>query len=199
VKREKMILASKNKGKILELKEILSDMNVKIISLLELDDKMEIDENGKTFEDNSKIKAYEVFNKFKVPTIADDSGISVEQLGGRPGVYSARYSGENATDEENNNKLIEELKGFDEPHLAKYVCAAVYYDGKNYLVAEDYAKGKIIKTPKGKNGFGYDPYFIPEGYDCTMAELSPQEKNRISHRAKAFIKLRDKIKEYKKN
>jgi XTP/dITP diphosphohydrolase len=197
MKINKTIFASKNKGKIREVKKIFADMDFKIISLLELDDKMEIDETGTTFEENSKIKAFEVFNRFKIPTIADDSGISVDQLGGRPGVYSARYSGENATDDENNDKLIEELKDFEEPHLARYVCAAVFYDGKNYLVTEDTAKGKIVKTPRGKNGFGYDPYFVPEGYDCTMGELSLEEKNKISHRAKAFNKLRDKIKKYK--
>jgi XTP/dITP diphosphohydrolase len=193
----KTILASKNRGKIREVKKIFADLHVEIISLLELDDNMEIDETGKSFKENSKIKAIEVFNRFKIPTIADDSGLSVDQLGGRPGVYSARYSGENATDEENNNKLIEELKDFEEPHPARYVCAAVYYDGKNYLVTEDIAEGKIVKTPRGKNGFGYDPYFVPEGYDCTMGELSLEEKNKISHRAKAFNRLRDKIRKYK--
>lgn len=193
---KKIIFASKNQGKIIEIKEILKDLDSEIISLLELDDKMEIDESGDTFEKNSKIKAVEVFNRFKIPTIADDSGISVDQLEGRPGVYSARYAGENATDDENNKKLIGELQKFDEPHSARYVCAAVFYDGKNYLVAEDYAEGKIVKTPKGTNGFGYDPYFVPEGYEITMGEISSEEKNKISHRAKAFKSLRDKMKEY---
>lgn len=193
---KKIIFASKNKGKIKEVKKILDDLKVDILSLLDLDGNIEIEETGHTFEENSKIKALEVFNKFKIATIADDSGIELEQLGGRPGVYSARYSGENATDEENNEKLIKELKDFSEPHLARYVCSAVFYDGSNYLVAEDEVKGKIISSPKGENGFGYDPYFVPDDYDCTMAELSLEEKNKISHRAKAFNKLHELMKEY---
>ncbi len=193
---KKVILASKNSGKIIEVGKIFGDLNLDILSLLELDGNMEIDETGHTFEENSKIKALEVFNRFKIATISDDSGIELEQLGGRPGVYSARYSGENATDDENNRKLIKELESFEEPHFARYVCCAVFYDGTNYLAAEDEARGKIISTPRGKNGFGYDPYFVPEGFDCTMAELSLEEKNKISHRAKAFNKLHELMKEY---
>ena len=193
----KIIFATKNKGKVREVKDIFSDSNFEIVSLADIDNTMEIEESADTFDGNAKIKADAVYEKFKIPVIADDSGISLEQLGGRPGVYSARYAGENATDEENNNKLIEELENYSEPHPAKYVCASVYFDGVNFITGYGEIKGEIIKTPKGTNGFGYDPYFVPVGYINTMAELPPKEKNSISHRAKAFNQLKENIKKLK--
>jgi XTP/dITP diphosphohydrolase len=193
----RIIFATKNKGKVREVIDIFSDTNFEIISLADLDNNIEIIESADTFEGNAKIKADVVFEKFKLPVISDDSGISLEQLDGRPGVYSARYAGENATDEDNNNKLISELERYREPHTAKYVCASVYYDGINSFTGYGEIKGEIIKTPKGKNGFGYDPYFVPVGYSRTMAELSPEEKNSISHRAKAFEQLKKILLEQK--
>jgi XTP/dITP diphosphohydrolase len=195
----KVILASKNKGKIKEVKKIFEVINFELISLIDLNDLSEIDETGNTFEENAKIKATEVFNKYKIPSISDDSGLSVEQLYGAPGVFSARYAGKGANDEDNNRKLIRELEKFNEPHHARYICYAVYFDGKNYKVADGEVKGTIIKTPRGDNGFGYDPFFIPLGYNRTMAELSLDEKNKISHRSKAFknlsriLKLQEKL------
>jgi XTP/dITP diphosphohydrolase len=193
----KMIFATKNKGKVREVIDIFSDSGLEIISLADLDNNIEIEESADTFEGNAKIKADVVFEKFKVPVIADDSGISLKQLEGKPGVYSARYAGENATDDDNNNKLISELESYPEPHRAKYVCASVYFDGINFIVGNGEIKGKIIKTPRGSNGFGYDPYFVPDGYSRTMAELPPEEKNSISHRAKAFNQLKENIKKIK--
>jgi XTP/dITP diphosphohydrolase len=190
---KELIFASKNKGKIYEVRSIFSDTEFKITSLIDLNINFDIDESADTFEENAKIKAREVYDKFKIPVIADDSGISVEQLNGRPGVFSARYAGENATDEDNNNKLIEELKKYNEPHNAKYVCCAVYYDGVDYKICYGEIKGKITMSPRGNRGFGYDPLFIPEGYKLTMAELELEEKNRISHRAIAFNKLKEKL------
>jgi XTP/dITP diphosphohydrolase len=189
-----LIFASKNKGKIREVRYIFSYTEFKITSLLDLDVKFEIEENGKTFEENAKLKALEVYNTFRLPVIADDSGISVEQLNGAPGVYSARYAGENAADEDNNNKLLNELKKFTEPHYAKYVCCAVYYNGSRQVISYGEIKGRIIKSPRGDKGFGYDPLFLPDNYDLTMAELEPEVKNRISHRAKAFNELNHKLK-----
>ena len=185
----KVIFASKNEGKIREVKKIFEGINFELISLLDLNDFQEIDETGDTFEENAKIKATEVFNKYKIPSISDDSGLSVEQLYGAPGVFSARYAGKGANDEDNNRKLIRELEKFNEPHHAKYICYAVYFDGKNYKVADGEVKGTIIKEPRGENGFGYDPFFVPDGYNQTMAELSLDEKNKISHRSKAFKNL----------
>lgn len=188
-----LIFASKNRGKIKEVTNIFSGSEFIITSLLSINDKFEIEESENTFEANAKKKAAEVFLKYKTPVIADDSGIEIEQLNNRPGVFSARYAGKNASDEENNKKLINELKNYSEPHYAKYVCCAVYYDDKNYLAAFGEIKGRIVYEPRGTNGFGYDPYFIPENYTQTMAELDLGEKNRISHRAKAFNQLKKKI------
>lgn len=190
---EKIIFATKNHGKIKEVKEIFSDTDYEILPLPDIDNSIEIDENANTFEGNAKIKARAVYEKFNMPVMADDSGISVEQLNGRPGVFSARYAGKNARDKENNSKLIEELKNHPEPHPAKYVCVAAYFDGIDFIEGYGEVKGKITDIPKGSNGFGYDPHFIPDGYNETMSELPPEIKNSISHRGKAFKQLKEKI------
>ena len=190
-----IIFASRNKGKIQEVKDILAGTPLKIISLLDLNDDEDIIEDGLTFEENAIKKALHVFTKYKTPVIADDSGLLVDQLNGKPGVHSARYSGPNAIDDQNNKKLIEELKPLPEPHPARYFCSAVYYNGQKYLTAGGEEKGIIILNPRGTNGFGYDPLFIPETYSVTMAELDPKEKNKISHRAKAFLELKKKLSE----
>jgi XTP/dITP diphosphohydrolase len=189
----KLIFATKNRGKIMEVKNIFSGSGFEIKSLLDLDNNLEIEENENTFEANAKKKAVTVFNHYNMPVVADDSGIEVEQLNGIPGVFSARFAGENATDEENNRKLVRELKKFPEPHYAKYVCCAVFYDGENYFSEFGEIKGEIMMNGRGTNGFGYDPFFIPAGYNQTMAELSPEEKNSISHRAQAFKILKKKL------
>jgi XTP/dITP diphosphohydrolase len=189
----KVIFASRNKGKIKEVNDILSDKGFEIISLWDLNDDEDIIEDGITFEENAIIKATQVFNKYKLPVIADDSGLAVDQLNGQPGVHSARYSGPNATDELNNQKLIFELKPLSEPHLAKYVCSVVFYNGEKYVTAEGEERGLITLIAKGTNGFGYDPLFVPENYSVTMAEMDPKEKNKISHRAKAFNLLNIKL------
>ena len=191
---KKIIFASKNRGKIEEVKHILQNSEIELLSLLDFGDFPEIEETGTTFQENAVIKAETVFEKLSIPAIGDDSGLAVDQLSGRPGVYSARYAGENATDEENNNKLIEELKNYPEPHPAKFVCTAVYYDGRDYITSVGEIKGRILKEPRGKNGFGYDPYFLPDGYIITTAEMPLEEKNKISHRSKAFNELKNLIK-----
>ena len=185
-----LIFASRNKGKIEEVTHIMKESNIQVLSLLGLEPAPEIIESGVTFEENAKIKCKVIFDEFRVPIIGDDSGLSVDQLNGRPGVYSARYAGEHATDNENNNKLLFELSQFPEPHNAKFICSAVYYDGKNWLASSGEIKGRIIKLPKGSNGFGYDPLFVPDGYKQTTAELSLYDKNKISHRAIAFNQLK---------
>jgi len=187
---KKIIFASKNEGKVREVRHILNGINADILSLNDVGFTDEIHESADTFEGNAKIKAEIIYNKFKLPTIADDSGIVAMQLGNEPGVYSARYAGENATDEENNKKLIEKLKSFPEPHKGKFVCAAVYYFGADFIIAMGEIAGSIIKEPRGINGFGYDPLFLPDGYDKTTAELPPEIKNKISHRFRAFDQLK---------
>jgi XTP/dITP diphosphohydrolase len=187
---KKIIFASKNEGKVREVRHILNGINADILSLNDVGFTDEIHESADTFEGNAKIKAEIIYNKFKLPTIADDSGIVAMQLGNEPGVYSARYAGENATDEDNNRKLLERLNSFPEPHKGKFVCAAVYYFGADFIVAMGEIVGTIIKKPRGTNGFGYDPLFLPDGYDKTTAELPPEIKNKISHRFKAFNQLK---------
>jgi len=191
----KVLFASKNRGKIREVKKILEDTGFEILSLADFEDTPEIIEDQETFIDNSKKKAREIYDIFHIPVIADDSGLAVNQLNGAPGVYSARYSGENASDYDNNRKLISELKGFPSPHRAKFISVAVYYDGNDYISAAGELNGEIILEPRGNNGFGYDPLFIPDGNNNTLAELTLDEKNRISHRSKAFNKLKSKLKQ----
>lgn len=187
---KKIIFASKNEGKVKEVRHILNGINAKILSLNDIGFTEEIHETEDTFEGNAKIKAKIIYDRYKLPTIADDSGIVAMQLGNEPGVFSARYAGENATDGDNNRKLIERLSSFPEPHKGKFVCAAVYYFGAEFKVAMGEIVGSIIKEPRGTNGFGYDPLFLPDGYDKTTAELPPEIKNKISHRFRAFNQLR---------
>jgi XTP/dITP diphosphohydrolase len=190
----KVLFASKNKGKIREVKKILEDSGFEILSLADFENTPDIIEDQETFIDNSKKKAREIYDIFHIPVIADDSGLAVNQLNGAPGVYSARYAGENASDLDNNRKLISELKRFPSPHKARFISVAVYYDGNKYISATGELNGEIILEPRGNNGFGYDPLFIPDSYSNTLAELTLDEKNRISHRAKAFNKLKSKLK-----
>ena len=187
---KQIIFASKNEGKVKEVRHILNGINAEILSLNDVGFTDEIPETADTFEGNAKIKAEAIYNKFKLPTIADDSGLVAIQLGNEPGVYSARYAGENATDEENNLKLIERLKSFPEPHKGKFICAAVYYFGTEFKVAIGEISGQILKEPRGTNGFGYDPLFLPDGYDKSTAELPADIKNTISHRFNAFAQLK---------
>jgi XTP/dITP diphosphohydrolase len=190
---KKIIFATMNKGKADEVKHIFHDLNVQIISLADLNESIEIKETGATFEENALIKAKQVFDRFKLPTIADDSGLVVEQLNGAPGIYSSRYAGKDGNDAANNLKLIRELKNYPHPHTAKFVCAAVYYNDKETYTTEGEIKGRIIDEERGTNGFGYDPLFVPDKYDITSAELEPDIKNKISHRYHAFVKLKDRI------
>lgn len=187
--KHKIIFATKNYGKLKEVSHILGDEYFELLSLNDFNNVGEIVEDGSTFEENAVIKARIVFEKCGYPVVADDSGLVVEQLNGEPGIYSARYAGENATDEENNKNLISRLLSLPQPHKAKFVCSAVYFDGKNMLKAEGEIVGQIIHEQRGKNGFGYDPLFMPDGYNQTTAELSLDEKNKISHRSKAFKSL----------
>lgn len=193
----KIIFATGNAGKAREVKNLLNEIGLEVISLLDLEDIPEIIEDADTFEGNAEIKAKVIYDLFKEPVIADDSGLSVEQLNGQPGVYSARYAGEGCTYSDNNKKLLKELEQFDEPHPAKFICSAVYYDGREFTHVLGEIKGKIINEFRGTNGFGYDPIFVPDEIEGgqTMAELELAEKNRISHRARAFNQLKEILKE----
>ena len=187
--KKKILFATKNNGKFKEVSHIFSEEYFELLSLNDFNNVGEILETGNTFVENAALKAEYVFYKFHFPTIADDSGLVVEQLNGEPGIYSARYAGANATDEMNNNKLLSKLLDLPKPHKAKFVCSAVFYDGIDIVKTSGEVVGQIIDQQRGKNGFGYDPLFLPEGFNKTTAELDLDEKNQISHRAKAFKSL----------
>ncbi len=189
---KRIIAASRNRHKIEEIEAITAKYGMSIVSR---DDaglpKTEIEEDGVTFEENSYKKAYEIMKMSGEITIADDSGLAVEYLGGEPGVYSARFAGENAGDEKNNEKLLNMLEGVsysDRRAMFVSVITMVFPDGET-IVARGECPGHIIDRPVGENGFGYDPLFVPDGFQRTFAQLTPEEKNRISHRAKALEKL----------
>ena len=196
---KKCVLASGNKHKLKEIKEIMQEFNIELTTMADegLGD-LEIVEDGDTFEKNSYIKAKEVMDRLNVATIADDSGLMVDYLDGRPGVYSARYAGKDATYLDNNKKLIKELKGVSkEKRGAKFVTVITLLtpEGEK-IVARGEILGKIGFEPKGKKGFGYDPLFIVKGKNKTFAQMDSKEKNKISHRAKALEALKVKLKNF---
>lgn len=183
-----IFIASKNNGKVKEIKYCLKGMDLELVSLNDFPEIPEIAETGNTFEENAWLKAEQVYKITGIPVIADDSGLEVDYLNGEPGVYSARYAGENATDDDNCNKLLAKLSGA-ENRSANFRCVIIYYDGVNKNVFEGICSGKIIHEKRGNNGFGYDPLFVPDGYNQTFAELDEDIKNRISHRGRALFKL----------
>ncbi|MDO4779705.1 MAG: non-canonical purine NTP diphosphatase [Bacteroides sp.] len=186
--KTKIVFATNNLHKLEEVKSIIGN-SIDILSLKDIDCTEEIEEYGKTIEENAKIKAEYVKNKYNINTFADDTGLEVEALNGEPGVRSARYAEEVSHDAEANiNKLLCKLKGIENRKAQFKTVIALIYDGKQYLF-EGIIKGEIIKEKRGTKGFGYDPVFIPEGYDKTFAELGNEIKNQISHRAIAVKKL----------
>jgi len=196
----RIIFASKNRGKLREFQEKLSKSGIEVISIDEVKNVEEPSETGDTFLENAYQKAVYYAGALGEPVISEDSGLEVEALQGLPGVRSSRFAGENATDEMNNRKLIEELKkrGLSESP-ARYVSFIVLaFPEKKGLWSEGEVRGKVIVEPRGDGGFGYDPLFIPEGYTLTMAEIPLEEKNKISHRGKAIDKLVKLIEEIKK-
>ena len=190
-----IVAATRNRHKIEEIEKILKEFDMSIVSR---DDAgvpdVEIVEDGETFEENSYKKAYEIMKLSGRPSVADDSGLCVDYLGGAPGVMSARFT-PSGDDEENNRKVLELLEGVPfGDRTARYVAVItlVYPDGRT-VSARGECEGHIIEEERGTNGFGYDPMFQPAGYDRTFGELSPEIKNRIRHRAKALVKLREKL------
>jgi len=190
----KIIIASKNKGKISEIVNIMSIDGLVFTDLNELGFEEEIEENGSTFLENALIKAERIYKVYNIPVISDDSGLIVDWLNGKPGVYSARFAGEKATDEENSLLLLSKMKGIPfEKRSARFVCISVFYYGsQKYFSARGSIEGIIANSPAGNNGFGYDPIFFIPTYSITMAELSTAEKNKISHRANAFKVLKER-------
>lgn len=185
-----IVLASRNPKKARELQEILDGAQYEILTLDAYPDCPEVEEDGLTFEENSAKKAAEVSAYTGHWAIADDSGLVVDALGGEPGVFSARYGGK-ATDEERNQHLLENLRGVPaQERTARFVCcASLFGDGKLLFQATETVEGRILEAPRGENGFGYDPLFLPDGFDVTTAEMSSDDKHRISHRGKALRKV----------
>lgn len=189
---QKVIVASNNEHKIVEIKEILSRHSLEVVSLKEAGIDIDVEENGTTFIENAYIKASEIHKLAKdYMVLADDSGLVVEALGGAPGVYSARFAGEHGNYKKNNEKLLELLKGKPlTDRKAKFVCAMVLIANENRTIkVEGNVEGVIIEEERGHNGFGYDPlFFVPE-YNMTFAEMDGNTKNQISHRGRALEKL----------
>jgi XTP/dITP diphosphohydrolase len=190
-----IVLATRNKKKIEEIRRITADLPITILSLDNFPDCPETVEDKDTFEGNAVKKASEVCLCAGKPALADDSGLEVDALGGAPGVYSARYAGNagGGNDVRNYEKLLSELKTVpDEKRGARFVCCiALAFPEGTVKTFFGYAEGRIGREPKGKTGFGYDPVFIPDSYENTFAEMSAEEKDKLSHRGKALEKLAD--------
>ena len=190
----KIFLATGNKHKIKEIEKIFKMDNVEILSINDGIEIPEVEEDGTTFEENSKKKALEIAKFTNMITISDDSGLCVDALGGAPGVYSARYAGEHGNDLDNNKKLVKELQGV-ENRKARFVCVITLAKptGETYSFRGE-VEGDIIDIPQGTEGFGYDPHFFMKEYGKTLAEI-PEIKNKISHRARALEKLKENLDE----
>jgi len=192
----RIVAATQNKHKVEEIQAIMGEFGMEVVSQAEagLPD-IDVEEDGDTFEANSEKKAREIMKLCGEITVADDSGLMVDALGGAPGVVSARFAGKHGNDAKNNEKLLSLLAGVaPENRTARFVSVItmVYPDGRK-IVARGECEGHIIYQPRGSGGFGYDPLFVPNGFDRTFAELSGAEKNQISHRAIALRNLRKKL------
>lgn len=192
----KLVLASNNKHKLEEMRAILGE-KIEIVSLSDINCHEEIPEEQETIEGNAFQKARYIHDKFGMDCFADDTGLEVECLNGEPGVYSARYAGEHPTFDDNITKLLANMKGKENRNARFRTAIALILDGKEYLF-EGEVKGQIITEYRGKNGFGYDPVFMPNGFDETFAELPAETKNRISHRGNAAKKLAEFLNSYNK-
>ena len=188
----KIIAATKNKNKLREFGEILKGFE--IISQEEAGIDIDVEETGTTFEENSLLKAQAIYEKSGIPAIADDSGLCVDALGGEPGVYSARYGGEGLDDEGRVELLLKNMKDIpDEKRTARFVCAITMVSDDGIITARGECEGRINYAPIGENGFGYDPVFYMEEYDKTTAQMTPDEKNSVSHRGKALRIFAEKM------
>ena len=191
---EQLVIATKNSGKAREFRDLLLPLQCKILSLANLGIDAEFEEIGSTFGENARLKALAYSRLTSLPVIADDSGLEVDALGGRPGIYSARYAGEGASDADRIRKLLQELEQCSGSRDARFVCALAFArEGQLLLEAEGECRGVIANEPRGNNGFGYDPVFYFPALGKTYAELTEAEKNEHSHRAHAVISLLSQI------
>ena len=183
----KLIFATHNKNKTKEVKSMMPS-HIELLSLDDINFHTEIEENATTLEGNALLKAKTIFEKTGINCFADDSGLLVDALNGAPGVYSARYAGSHKNDEDNMQKLLSELKDKTNKNAHFKTVMALIIDGKEYLF-DGKIEGKIISEKLGSNGFGYDPIFVPDGYNETFAQLDSETKNKISHRSRALQKM----------
>lgn len=193
--RYELVLATRNRHKGEELSALLGDLDVRIRTLAEFPDAPEVVEDGATCEANAVKKAVTIARATGLPAVADDTGLEVDALGGRPGVFAARYAGEGATYEDNCRKLLQEMKGVPrERRTARFITvAALAHSNGRVDVAQGTLEGVIAEESSGTSGFGYDPVFFVPAIGKTLAQLSAEEKNRISHRAKAFARMRETL------
>jgi XTP/dITP diphosphohydrolase len=188
---KKVMIATTNKGKVKEFEQMFSKKGIEVKSLLDFNENVDIEETGLTFQENAAIKAEAISKLTNQIVIADDSGLVVDALEGRPGVYSARYAGLEKNDKANLQKVLEELKGVPyEERTARFVCAlAVAFPNRKTEIVEGECEGIILEVPRGEKGFGYDPIFYVPEKEKTMAEMEGEEKNTLSHRANALHAL----------
>ena len=192
-----LVIATRNAGKIKELEELLADLPLRLISLKDFPNSFEPEETGATFAENAALKARSYALQTGVWALADDSGLEVEALGGAPGVFSARYAGANASDQERIEKLLAEI-GNSENRRARFVCAMAVADenGAVKFAAEGVCEGRIALSASGKGGFGYDPIFIPDGFSETFGKLPNTVKQQISHRKRAISEIIQQIRRF---
>ena len=198
----KLVVATRNEGKLVEIRELLADPRIEVVGVTELPDVPEVDEDELTFAGNAAKKAREVAAATGLPTVADDSGLEVQILGGIPGVRSARFAGDDATDAANNELLLQHLQGFAAEHrAARFRCAVAFADpkgrlGQELITAEGSCDGTILTAPRGTGGFGYDPLFFCPELGMTFAEAGVGAKSGVSHRARALAAIRPGLLEY---
>ena len=199
MEKEKIIFATKNRGKIKEINMIMKDTRYEVISMEDAGINIEIIEDGNTFEDNAIIKATKVMKVAGCIVMADDSGLEIDYLDGAPGIYSARFGGEDTPYNIKNKMIIDKLDGLaKKDRTARFVCAiATAYPNGDILVSRGTVEGYIIDEERGHNGFGYDPIFYVPEYNCTTAEMNNELKNKISHRGKALNNMKTKMENHK--
>lgn len=193
----KLLVATKNKGKIKEIADILADLGIEVESLLDYPEIPDVVEDGKTFEENAIKKAKTISEHFRQIVLADDSGFEVDALGGEPGVYSARYAGPNATGTDLCEKVLVNLKNVPlMERTCRFRCVIALVDGENVVTVDGSVEGRVTDAIQGEGGFGYDPIFFYEEKGCTFAQMTRDEKNKVSHRGRALDQIKKILVKY---
>jgi XTP/dITP diphosphohydrolase len=193
----RILIATKNEGKVDEFRSMFNKSDIEVVSLMDIGELPDVEETGTTFEENAILKAETICSIVNIPVISDDSGLEIDALDGRPGVFSARYAGTHKSDEENMQKVLEEMKEIPGAiRSARFICAlALARPGKGTIVVEGVCEGEILEEKRGDKGFGYDPIFYLPHLNRSMAQLTKDEKNQISHRSQAMAKLKQYIRQ----